>query len=107
METIYLVKNACNATISAHYSYADAQRYIYHHLQGNAKIGLPNDNLKIVKQYNGIKLVGAKASFPCRCFETNKKIYKGDAYYFDVINKRPYHSSADIVRIYYSNSVTN
>lgn len=54
METIYLVKNACNATISAHYSYADAQRYIYHHLQGNAKIGLPNDNLKIVKQYNGI-----------------------------------------------------
>lgn len=106
MEKMYLVKNACNATLSAHNSYDDAQRYIYLHLQGNAKIGLPVSKLKIVTQYNGMKLIGAKATFPCRCFETNKKIFKGDAYFFDVLNKRAYHSSADIVRIYYSNSLT-
>lgn len=106
MEKMYLVKNRCNATLSAHNSYEAAQGYIHSHNAENVKFGLPDSELKIVTQYNGIKLVGARANFPCRCAETNKKIYRGDAYFFDVLNKRAYHPSSDIVRIFYSNSLT-
>jgi hypothetical protein len=49
-------------------------------------------------------LVGATAKFPSTCVETGKRIYKGESYYFEVINKKCYHPSSDFVSIYFSNN---
>ena len=49
-----------------------------------------------------MKLILIRARFRSICPETGRKIFTGDNCYFDVINKRAYHPSADIVRIYES-----
>lgn len=108
MIPIYHIKNRCAAIISVHNSLADAQQRV-HQMEISDKENncFLEGSYTIVKISGGVKLIGSIANFPCRCFETNKKIFKGDSYFFDVVNKRPYHNSADIVRIYYSNSLTN
>ena len=47
-----------------------------------------------------LKLI--KAKFRSRCPETGKTIHRGDATYYDVVNKQAYHPTADIVRIFES-----
>lgn len=47
-----------------------------------------------------LKLINAR--FRSKCPETGRTICRGDATYYDVINKVAYHPSADIVRIYES-----
>lgn len=49
-----------------------------------------------------MKLILIRARFRSICPETGRKIFTGDNCYFDVINKRAYHPSADIVRIFES-----
>jgi hypothetical protein len=50
-----------------------------------------------------LKLINAR--FRSKCLETGRTINKGDATYYDVINKVAYHPSADIVRIFESRQV--
>jgi len=47
-----------------------------------------------------LKLINAR--FRSKCPETGRTISRGDATYYDVINKVAYHPSADIVRIFES-----
>jgi len=50
-----------------------------------------------------LKLINAR--FRSKCPETGRTICRGDATYYDVINKVAYHPSADIVRIFESRQV--
>jgi hypothetical protein len=50
-----------------------------------------------------LKLINAR--FRSKCPETGRTISRGDATYYDVINKVAYHPSADIVRIFESRQV--
>lgn len=42
------------------------------------------------------------AKFPSTCPETGIKIRKGDPIYYDYINKKAYHPTADAVKIWES-----
>lgn len=42
------------------------------------------------------------AKFTSKCAETGKILRKGDPIYYDFINKKAYHPTADIVRIWES-----
>lgn len=105
-QPIYQIKNSCGVMAIVN-SMADARQFVFNAEEEDKKNNLfaPN-RYTIVKISGGIKLIGANATFPCKCYETGKRIYRGEGYFFDVVNKRTYHSSADIVRIYYSNSLT-
>ena len=103
-QPIYQVKNKCGAVMVVANSMADAKHYVHTFETSDKERNLFSPGTyQIVKVSGGIKLIGANATFPCKCYETGKKIYKGEGYFFDVVNKRCYHHSSDLVKIYYSN----